>query len=231
MRRYYIVSRILLILPIIDFAVAAPVLVQEKRQTDVGVVHKPEDAIIILGKRGDNLNNALFIYEDYIDKLLAAHPSSRLPPSEPHHGWTNVEQPLPSIAEEEDPMPSTESDHDWTEVHTSSTMSDADHDWVEPPALWNPGPSRESGPESTKIHAPLSSPVFPTWFHPDHADDGLLGSHASLPNSGPSNTRPLTELDSGHRLVVEEPPPRPASPTKFNADQVRGGVSAIRPSP
>ena len=53
MRRYYIISGILLI---IDLAVAAPVLVQEKRQADVDVVHIPEDAITMLGKRGDELD-------------------------------------------------------------------------------------------------------------------------------------------------------------------------------
>jgi hypothetical protein len=54
MRRYYIVSGILLILPIINFAVAAPVLVQEKRQAVVDVAHIPKDVITMLGKRGDS---------------------------------------------------------------------------------------------------------------------------------------------------------------------------------
>ena len=44
MRRYNIVSRIPLILTAITFALAAPVLVQEKRQV-------PEDVITVLGKR------------------------------------------------------------------------------------------------------------------------------------------------------------------------------------
>jgi hypothetical protein len=207
MRRYCIVSGILLILPIIDFAVAAPVLVQEKRQAGFDVAQIPEDAAItMLGKRGDDLDDPFLVYEDYFAKpeeSSAARPSSSSPPSEPDHGWTDVRQPLSSILEE------------------PSTMSDADHELVEAHALPNPGQSTESGHESTEVHAPLSSSVFPTWFHPDHADYGLMDAHAaSRPNSGPSNPRPSTEFDSDHtRLAVEEPPSRPASPTEIDADQ------------
>lgn len=200
MRRYYMVSGILLILSTIDFVVAAPVLVQEKRQAGFDVAQIPEDAAItMLGKRGDDLDNFFLVYEDYFAKpeeSSAARPSSSSPPSGPDHGWMDVKQPLPSIPEEQ------------------STMSDADHELVEEHALPSPGPS-------TEVHAPLSSPVFPTWFHPDHADYGLMDAHAaSRPNSGPSNPRPSTEFDSDHTgLAVEEPPSRPASPTKIDADQ------------
>jgi hypothetical protein len=51
MRRYDIVSGIILILSIIDFALAAPVLMKEKRQERVDVVHIPIDVITVLGKR------------------------------------------------------------------------------------------------------------------------------------------------------------------------------------
>jgi hypothetical protein len=44
MRRYHIAPRILLILIVITFALAVPVLVQEKRQA-------PEDVMTVLGKR------------------------------------------------------------------------------------------------------------------------------------------------------------------------------------
>ena len=50
MRRYNMVSWILLILTVITFALAAPVLVQDKRQAWVDVVHVPE-VVTILGKR------------------------------------------------------------------------------------------------------------------------------------------------------------------------------------
>jgi hypothetical protein len=51
MRQYDIVSGIILILSIIDFALAAPVLMKEKRQERVDVVHIPIDVITVLGKR------------------------------------------------------------------------------------------------------------------------------------------------------------------------------------
>lgn len=53
MRRYNIAPRILLILTAITFALAAPVLVQEKRESEacVNEVYVPEDLITVLGKR------------------------------------------------------------------------------------------------------------------------------------------------------------------------------------
>jgi hypothetical protein len=42
MLRYNRVSRILLILSVINFALAAPVLIEEKRQAGVDLVHEPE---------------------------------------------------------------------------------------------------------------------------------------------------------------------------------------------
>jgi hypothetical protein len=118
MRRYYIVSGILLILPIIDFAVAAPALVQEKRQVGVDAVHIPEAAITMLEKRGDELNELWFNYLSHFENYFAkpeessvARPPPSSPPSGPKDGWTDVSQPLPSIPEE----PSGPNDG-WTDV-------------------------------------------------------------------------------------------------------------------
>ena len=55
MRRYDTVFEILLILSIIDFALAAPVLAQEKRQAGVDALHIPKDVKTVLGKRGDTV--------------------------------------------------------------------------------------------------------------------------------------------------------------------------------
>jgi hypothetical protein len=180
MRRYYIVSGIFLIRSIIDFAIAAPVLVQGTRQAGANVVRMPEDAMTILGKRGDDdLDKVFLIFEDHFikpEETSAARPSS----------------------------PSTE--------------SDADYELVDAHALSNPGPSTESGHELPEVHAPPPTQLFTTWFHPDHADYGLMG-HAPRPNLGPSNPRPSTESDSDHRPAVEEPPSIPASQTVFDAGQ------------
>jgi len=51
MRRHNIISRTLLVLTVITFALASPVLVQRKRRASVDVVHVPEDGITVLGKR------------------------------------------------------------------------------------------------------------------------------------------------------------------------------------
>jgi hypothetical protein len=90
MRRYNIVvSGILLILSMIDFALAAPVLVQEKRQTFVDVVHIPKDVITVLGKRWEE-----DFWEEYFNTLenLESSSSSSSSLSEPDHGSTNVVQ-------------------------------------------------------------------------------------------------------------------------------------------
>jgi hypothetical protein len=242
MRRYYIVSGILLILPIIDFALAAPVLVQENRQAGVDVVHISEDAITILGKRGNELDEVWLKYlnhfENHFAKLeepSAARPSSSSPPSGPDRAWTDFERPLPSIPAAPSPVSSpdralpnagssTESGHElikWDDSPgpsspASSTMSDADFELVGAHAPPNPWPSTEFDHEVTGVHTPLSSPVFPTWFLTDH---GFMGPHAPQPNLGP---------DSDHRLVVEEPPSRPASPTEFDADH---GYQEVHPPP
>jgi hypothetical protein len=108
MRRYYIVPVILLMLPNIDHTVAAPVLVQEKRQAGVNGVHIPEGAITMLGKRGFDGLNELWpdLFGDPADHFSkpesspASRPSPNSPPSGAAGGSTDVKQPLPSIPEE-----------------------------------------------------------------------------------------------------------------------------------
>lgn len=149
-------------LPIIDFrfSVAAPVLVQERHQAGVDVVHIREDATTKLKERGDNIEKLIVNMNHFPNPKFSVEWNSR--PSRPAHA---------------------------------------------PP---NPEPSESTGSsyDSMKVEAPGLPPVFPTWFHPVHADYRMMGTHASLPKSGPSN--PSTESESGQRLVVEEP----QSPTK-----------------
>ena len=104
----YILSEILLILPTIDFDVAAPVLIQEKSQAGVDVVHLYEDVMTMLGKRADELDELLYeLFGDPESHLLAkpeessaTRPSSSSQPSGLADGPMDVEQPLPSIPEE-----------------------------------------------------------------------------------------------------------------------------------
>jgi hypothetical protein len=66
MRRYDIAFGILLTLSITDFALAAPVLVQEKGQALVGVVRIPEDVITVLRKRG-SVDDLAKLAEQYLN--------------------------------------------------------------------------------------------------------------------------------------------------------------------
>jgi hypothetical protein len=249
MRLYDLISGILLILPTIDFAVAMPVPAQEKRQPSVDMELIPTDTITMLEKRGDEFNLeelSRLILEDGQNPDLAhenpfarpkessaAGPSSSLPPLKPLHGWTNVKKKLPSIPE--DPVgedEAMEEDEPGQSSPASSTMSDADPKSVGVHSLPNPGPSTESDHLLTGMDAPLSSPVYPAWFHPDHR---LMGAHAPQPNVGPSNPRISTEFDSDHRLVAEEPSSGSGSSTESDSEMMdlppSGQVSSTNPHP
>ena len=95
---------------IIKFALAAPVLVQEKRRACVDVVYIPEDMITVLGKRGDE-DELEKIWEEYFDNLGHEEESGNLESpatdtssssatsedSDHDHGSTNVVQaPVPN---------------------------------------------------------------------------------------------------------------------------------------
>ena len=93
MRRYDLVSGILLILSIVDFALAAPVSAQERHQEDADVVQVPTEYVInVLGKR----------WQEDLEKLgeeflkpggKPVESSSSAPSGLDDHGSTNVVQP------------------------------------------------------------------------------------------------------------------------------------------
>ena len=102
MRWYYIVTGILFILSTIDFALAAPalVLVQEKRQARVDVMHVPKEETAVLGMRDEGLEK---LGEKFFE--TGTHPSSSSAPSGPHHGSTDVVRPpAPNPANPNPPM-------------------------------------------------------------------------------------------------------------------------------
>src|ERR1700747_2603198 len=98
MRRYDIVSGILLILSITNFALAAPVYVKEKHQACVNVVHIPKNVISVLGKRGggEDLEKLESFVEEHFKTSenpvgsSDAHASTISAPLGPDHGSTNV---------------------------------------------------------------------------------------------------------------------------------------------
>ena len=74
-------------LPIINFAVAAPALSPEKRQAGVDVAHIPEDAVTMLGKRvGPGEFDKAFLEKiskfDFLDDDLLA-PEAQAPKPKP----------------------------------------------------------------------------------------------------------------------------------------------------
>ena len=101
MRRRATVSGILLILSIIDFTLAAPVLVQEKRQTYIDVAHLPRDVITVLEKRGSELEKTLELFgtlEKPIESSDAHAPPSSLPPETGHGPTDAIKAPAPNPA-------------------------------------------------------------------------------------------------------------------------------------
>ena len=100
MRRYNIVvSGILLIFFINNFAFAAPVSAQEKHQVRVDMVHIPKDVITVVEKRGnEELEKLLDQYFKAIGKPAEssdAHASSSSAAPGPVHGSTSVIQAPP----------------------------------------------------------------------------------------------------------------------------------------
>src|SRR6266566_4480004 len=113
MRRYNIVSRILLILTVITFVLGAPVLVQDKRQACVDVVHVPEDVITVLGKRTrEEEMNMLWRYYNNVWRnrnpaaihLQEPAPPPNVPPPNPAEVHVpEVHAPPPNLAEVQGP--------------------------------------------------------------------------------------------------------------------------------
>jgi hypothetical protein len=103
MRRYDIVSGILLILSITDFALAAPVPVQGNSQASADVVYIPKDAMAMPRKRGgEELEELSEQYLKMLEKPIDssdAHAASSLAQPGSDHGSTDVVQgPAPNPA-------------------------------------------------------------------------------------------------------------------------------------
>ena len=189
----YKLSGILLIVPIVDFALAVPVKVQENRQARPDMAEIPEYPISMLGKRGK------------IEEVAGDRVETLIPKIENYFG-----KPEESSAAAEGP--------------SSSAPPEAGHVSTNAPAP-NPGPSTQPPyVMNTGLKGPLSSSMFPKWFHSDNA---ILDVHGSQP----------IPADSGHRAVTEEPPsPTRGSPTGSEASfesvggSPSGSVSSTDPS-
>jgi hypothetical protein len=111
MRRSDIIFGILLVLSIIDFDLAAPLLVQKKRHEYVDVIQTPKDVVTVLGKRGGkDLQKLLKQYEEYVTPPSSPdiHAPSGSAPPRPDHGSMNDVQ-----AQAPNPRPSNDPEFDW----------------------------------------------------------------------------------------------------------------------
>ena len=156
MRRYNIVSRILLILTVITFALAAPALVQDKHQTCVDVVAVPEDVITVLGKRTrEEEMNLLWRYYNNVWRnrnpavihLQEPAPPPNVPPPNPAEVHVpEVHAPPPNPAGVQVP-----------EAHVPPQgPADSDHESMESDDNAPPAIPEEGSTESEDWHAPPS---------------------------------------------------------------------------
>ena len=249
MRLYYMVSGILLTLPVIKFSVAAPVLVREELQARINVVHKPEDVVTTLKKRGGEL--------DELWLKLSGHPEGHslsnleLPAAHPPSGPTNVEQTLryidgePSQVSSQDYIPpslSDESNKMWRNPIGGHFLTKPE----EAPAAGPPSSLQLSGP--TDVLANVGRPLLSIAKGPSlvagpghgllNPDDELnkvwldLFGHHFFEGSSATHL-PLGSLSSGladGSMAIEELPPSiskgPSAVSGFHR-----APSPLRPGP
>jgi hypothetical protein len=200
MRRYNIVPLILLILSTINFALAAPVLIPENSQVRVDVVRVlPKDVITVLGKRGDELEKMVKLFENF-DRWWGRNPGSssagRPPSSSAQLESGHVPPASPASSTESDwdpeslvwhpPTPSTlaasstESDSEHESMPSLESVSDpdresmdVDHDAAPPPSA-----TPESSIASGHLHTLPSSPEWSTesehWYTPASSAESLF---------------------------------------------------------
>jgi len=219
MRWYNIASGTLLILSIVDSALAAPVLVQEKRQARVDVVHIPETTV--LGKRGVNPLNLLWeSWDKYAPKLWAGgkpgepslpvtHAPSSSAPSEPNYGLTDVAvdvhtpQPNPNL-----PRPASPGQvHEIQEVHG---IQGAHDEQMNPKSSTGDSPPQKS---ASWIPSIVRKPwaKMKTWAN--RWLDLMNPSKTKPSNPNPSDPRPSFPRPSDPRPSFPSPSdPRPSDP-------------------
>jgi hypothetical protein len=221
MRRYNVVSGILFIIFIIDFALAAPVLVQEKSRACVGVVQVTEDVITALGKRG----------EEGLEKLAEGYLKTSVDSSGAHASAESAPDGRTSVVQAQQAP------------NSASSTANTDHALVGPPSPSQAVPQVhevEEGSEhagSDGLHGPPPSPASSEVG----SDEGLtLNSNpgpstdsnfdwdywtkvVNPPSPRPAlsktlDPKPSTDSDFAWMKVVNSPSPRPASSTgsRFN---------------
>ena len=212
--RYGIVSGILLILSVIDFALAAPILVQEKRQTSVDEVHMPKDVITVLGKRmDDDFEEFSRLVDGYFRPWKKLVASSSSVPLGPDHGPTNAVQapvpdPAPSDAHAPPNLAPPGPDHGLTNVMQAPAPNQVS-------STTNPIPliilsSSESSPAASSA---LSDSEDYGWLFKPEGDDKIDTATSSGHGLDHELSSVPTGPDHGSTDVVQAPTPDPVSST------------------
>ena len=230
MRRYYIVTGILqvLVLSIIDSALAAPVLVQEKRQASVDLVHKPREVITVLGNRGlEGMGKPMEELVETSEKpaeLSDAHTSSSSALPMPDHGLTNeagapASNPASSPTNPDPLMEpsSVSSTADLKPVAQQDALSESDdesdYEWLynsdhEPIVPIN-SPSSTEFDSDRELTEPLTEPYMPS------SNRNPNENYWPILEDQPSSKRPKlessNEFGQAHddQQVVHKPLPNP----------------------
>ena len=209
--RYDIVTRILLILSIIDFALAAPVSVQEKRQARADGVNIPKDATTVLGKRWDEetVRKMLDKYHELMMELDTSSSSSSASSVADHESTNVVLQPAPNPASE------------WTKPSTglfrSSSLPDLGSTKdVQPPSsnptsltfVWDPSRQAFVSTPSVPYHESTNAvPVLrpapgqnqDLWTHEMFGSESVPETVSQAgPGSQPVHTPTSTSTSSGY---------------------------------
>ena len=235
MRRYDIVPGILLILSIINFAPAAPVLVQEPHQARVDVMHIPRNVTTVLERR---------VGEEEIQKLVNFFKTLELGKPVDSSGVhasspTDPKEPLsPTSTVYEDAL----SDHDWLHdangwdepIHAPTSI-DGDYGPYHPLAggpAPNPKTEGDFGPYYELAGGPPTDPGPPKdpffdWNpikleeppSPKHPKQEALKEFGANEYQPPSEQMLSGDPDFYRQINLEEPPPpkRPKqeSPKEF----------------
>ena len=199
MLRSDIVFAILLILSIIDFAHASPVLVQEKGQAWVDAEDIPRDVITVLGKRGsdevEKLAEELFRTWDKPVESSDAHASSSslaAPPVPDHGSMNGGKAPAPNPASSPtnpEPLMEPLSQSGGMEKLMYELFGTLDFGTLDKPV------------ESSGAHATSSSalPVL------DHESMNDVKAPAPNPPPSPTNPEPLMEPLSPSPIAHSKP--------------------------
>jgi hypothetical protein len=204
--RFYTVPGILLIVAIVDFAIAAPVLVQEKPQAYADIADIPKYPVNVLGRQMDDIEEVgggyIKTWFEKPEESSAARPSSSSPLLGSVDGGVGVKQLQPSYPEGPPPVsgPAPKvSDHKLTgvPVYEPLPIDTSGYTVVEEP------PSRSASPFVSEadhgyqvVHPPPSPPP------PLSGSASLTEPDYEVVDVPPSSSKSLTK--PGRRSMGED---------------------------